>query len=560
MFHQSKSIGLLALLTIVFYVRTSPVDAKDHFLTIGGGYSPTGNQVSLEKNVVFLQSVLAEKRPDQPAHDIFFADGDDSAPDVQYRDPTFRETCPLARRMMAEILGDADEMDLRYRNHQIANVRGPAELSGIRRRMRQIAADLKSGDRLLIYATGHGGAADNPAEYRYNENRDSRDRVEAPYNHYDTSLYVWDHESVSASEFAGWLDQVPQDVGVVLVMVQCYAGGFAHAIFREANSDLGLAPHARCGFFAQMHDRGAAGCTPDIKEADYQEYSSFFWAALAGRTRTGDSVTAVDLNGDGQVSFLEAHAHAVIESDTIDVPVMTSGELLRTYSQSAKVKNDAEGNGENPLGRIIGMFGRTDGTAASGKAIVELKGPLKALVERARPDQRAVVERLTAKLELGVQPSVESIRRKLEDVHGKTMVANAKLQAATSTYSNLHERVQERVREIWPELNHDFAPLAMELTSDRADEFVATVRGKTSYDALVRARELQRQASEERLRLERTEAKLQRLLRACEDIILAANLPSIAPAEIVTRYEKLVALESGTLTEAPTTETRKQNE
>ena len=75
--------------------------AKDYFLTIGGGYNPTGNQVSLEKNVIFMQSVLAEQRPDHPPHDIFFADGDDAERDVHYRDPDFEKTCPPARRSFA---------------------------------------------------------------------------------------------------------------------------------------------------------------------------------------------------------------------------------------------------------------------------------------------------------------------------------------------------------------------------------------------------------------------------------------------------------------------------
>ena len=92
-----------------------------------------------------------------------------------------------------------------------------------------------------------------------------------------------------ASEFSDWLSDFRPDVNVVLVMVQCHSGGFAHTIFEQANASQALALHARCGFFSQVHDRAAAGCTPDVDEADYQEYSSFFWAALAGRTRAGAS-------------------------------------------------------------------------------------------------------------------------------------------------------------------------------------------------------------------------------------------------------------------------------
>ena len=119
-------------------------------------------------------------------------------------------------------------------------------------------------------------------------------------------------------------------------MVQCYAGGFAHTIFDKADANAGLSTSDRCGFFAQVHDRGAAGCTPDANDADYEEYSSYFWVALAGKSRVGKAVDTADYDKNGQVSFAEAHAYAMIESDTIDVPVRTSGVLLRQYSELGK--------------------------------------------------------------------------------------------------------------------------------------------------------------------------------------------------------------------------------
>src|SRR5262245_13740911 len=35
---------------------------KDFFLTIGGGYSRSGNQASLEKNVLFFERLLSEQK------------------------------------------------------------------------------------------------------------------------------------------------------------------------------------------------------------------------------------------------------------------------------------------------------------------------------------------------------------------------------------------------------------------------------------------------------------------------------------------------------------------
>ncbi|MEX2169357.1 MAG: hypothetical protein WD851_08600 [Pirellulales bacterium] len=533
------------------------LQAADYFLTVGGGYGPAGNQVSLERNVIFQQGVLAEKRPDKPVHDVFFSDGDNELPDLQYRDPEFEKTCPRAQRMMAELLGDPNSMDLVYRNHEIADIRGAAAPNAIRRRLRDLSREVKSGDRLIIYATGHGGAADQYQSYEYESDEsdptpwsDDEETSEQEYNHYDTSLYFWDGESITASEFTHWLNRLPKDVTVVLVMVQCYSGGFAHTIFHEADADLGLAAHARCGFFSQVHDRAAAGCTPEVNEADYQEYSSFFWAALAGRTRTGEPITAADYDENGVVSFSEAHAYAVIESDTIDVPVRTSDALLRKYSQSDKKRKKSEGDDEaasSPFGRL---FGGLSGAADSDEPqeLLEFSGTIDKLVEIARPDQRAILEQLPAKLELKGNPTIEIIQLKLTQVTAKGTAAGAKLAMASSAYANALERVQEDLRGTWPELETANSPLLMALASDRADEFIAHVEGLGTYESLCAARERVEKLSDEQQGLLHQEAKFQRLLRTAENVVLAANLARIAPEEIVDRYEQMVSLEEGALT------------
>jgi hypothetical protein len=552
--HRYHLCGLLAA-AVCWTGAASAVSGKDYFLTIGGGYNPTGNQVSLEKNVLFLQSVLAEKRPDRPTHDIFFADGNDEARDVHYRDPDFEANCPPARRIMAELFGDADSMDYIYRNHEIKGVAGPAERGLLGTRFRELAQQVRPGDRLIIYATGHGGPASGPP-------RGGRRRGggRAPTNPYNTTLHLWNDQAVSASEFADWLGRLPRDVPVVLVMVQCHAGGFAHTIFEQATSGMGLAPHARCGFFSQVYDRAAAGCTPDVDEADYQEYSSFFWAALAGRTRTGAAVAGVDYDGNGEVSFAEAHAYAVLASDTIDIPVRTSDALLREYSRAEGVSTGSAA--AEAAGGRRGRRGR-GGAAARGPAaepaevvrtdvqpvadLMSLSGPIARLAEIARPDVRAVLEQLPLRVGLARDSSIDDLRRRLADVEAEIENTSGERDAASRRYSRQLATAQEEVRRIWPELHSDYAPLAVALASERADEFVARVTALDSYRQCVAARQAEQQASEARLNAERMEAKLQRLLRTCEDVVLAANLPKVATPEIVARFEQLTALESGTL-------------
>jgi hypothetical protein len=504
---------LIAVMSLVAasWLGNSPAGvAKDYFLTIGGGYDVTGNQLSLEKNVLFQQAILAERRPDNPPREIWFADGDDPHPDLQCRDPKFEENTPLARRLLAEVLGDADDMDLVYRNNEVKTAKGPAELKQVKQRFALLAKEAKAEDRVIIYVAAHGGRARRAGR---RENRES--------NSYNTTLYFWNTEQLTASEFESWLDEFPRETQVVLVMVQCYAGGFAHTIFERAKADAGLSDHARCGFFAQRHDRAAAGCTPDANEADYEEYSSYFWGALAGKTRDGAAVGNADYDGDGQVSFAEAHAFAMIESDTIDVPVRTAGAFLRQYSAMV-----APGKGEG----------------------AELKGPLEMLAGYCRPDQAAILNQLPVKLGLGPQPTVEAAQTKLRETRDKLAASDEKLDSATRARRTALKNVREDIYRTWPELHAQYAPLAIELATARADEFVRHVQKLPVYSTLLYAKKREKELSDASLQLEREKARCERLIETCEEAVLTKNLPLVAKPAIVDRYEQLLAMEEGSLT------------
>ena len=52
----------------------------------------------------------------------------------------------------------------------------------------------------------------------------------------------------------------------------CFSGGFADVIYEGCDPGKGLAKANRCGFFATVSDRVAAGCTSDVDEENYREY------------------------------------------------------------------------------------------------------------------------------------------------------------------------------------------------------------------------------------------------------------------------------------------------
>jgi len=524
-------IGTAFVVAVYYAVSSYPAVAKDYFFTIGGGYDVTGNQLSLEKNVLFQQSVLAAQRPDNPPREIWFADGSDPHPDVQCRDPKFEENCPLARRLLAEVLGDPDEMDFVYRNNEVKSAKGPAQLQRVKQRFAVLAKEAKAGDRVIIYVAAHGGRA----------RRAGRREGRGESNPYNTTLYFWNTEQLSASEFASWLDEFPRETQIVLVMVQCYAGGFAHTIFERAKADAGLSDHARCGFFAQRHDRAAAGCTPDADEADYEEYSSYFWGALARKSRGGDALASADYDGNGQVSFAEAHAYAMIECNTIDVPVRTTGAFLRQFSQMGK-----------PAKRTAAAGSSKDDDKSVEAEYAELSGPLSQLAVGCRPDQVAILTQLPLKVGLGSQPTVETVQKHLRETRDKLAASDEKLDSATRTRRTALKNVRSEIYRTWPELHAEYAPLAIELATDRADEFVRHVQRLPDYGALNDAKKREVALSKASLQLERDKACCERLIETCEEAVLAKNLALVAKPEIVTRYTELLAMEEGSLTEPAT--------
>jgi len=533
------------------------VHARDYFLTIGGGYDPTGNQISIEENVQTFQRLLAKSRPDAPAHDVYFADGDDPARDLQYRDAQL-ET-PIARKLMALIIGNPSEVGICYRDHAVEALAGPAERDSIERRLAQLGRELQAGDRLIIYVTGHGESAsgdDSERGYDYRYDDDSQQWVaksksqDAPRDDsaaYDVSFHLWDNDPVSTREFTRWLDKISPEVDVVIVMVQCYSGGFAHYIFRNADPALGLSPARRAGFFAQVHDRPAAGCTPDAQETDLGEYSKSFLAALAGATRDGTPVTTADYDGDGRVSFAEAHAYAVIESETIDIPVRASETLLRQFSrlpESDKQDSDQDDAAQPPPSALSRLFGLSSGKKTPAPSdTVQAAGSLAALAEIAPADQRAILEQLAKKLKLKPDATVEQVRQGLDVAKTALATAAGLARLAERKADDALADLRDDVYLQWPELIAGYTPLASELTGARADEFVESVEALASYDAYQACRRRQDDLDEKLDAAQKTEAAWQRLLRTAETASLARNLEKSAPAEIVERYRTQLAIE-----------------
>lgn len=241
---------------------------------------------------------------------MLFADGDDPGLDLQLEEPD-----PLRHRRLYALglyrgVEGAHEAVLRYRDHEL----GATERADLANVKRTLLADAERAHAptpappLLLYVTDHG--------------LEERDRS-------NNTILLWNDERLSVRELGTLLDTEPPTRRVVTVMAQCFSGSFASLVHVAGDPKNPLAPHDRCGFFAAPKDRPAAGCSPRSDESLYDDYTTRFFAALAGQTRTGTKAPPADLDGDGVITLEEAHYAASILEDTMDVPVSTSEELLR---------------------------------------------------------------------------------------------------------------------------------------------------------------------------------------------------------------------------------------
>jgi hypothetical protein len=263
--------------------------SQPNFLVMGGGGAPSYNEIALEKNVLYFQRTLQALGLDLAAVSTFFANGTDGQPTVRYLE---------GRKELFKV-------------PEIPQLAGASTLSNFQNWIQQT---VEAGDRrpVFFYFTGHGYR--NPRDVNNN------------------AMILWGEELLSVRELANSLDQLPQTTPVVTMMSQCYAGAFANFIYEDGDPRQSVALQTRCGFFATIKTRPSVGCTPEVNEADYRDYSSSFFAGLSGRDRTGRTMPSADYNRDSKVSYAEAHAFAKVDEQSTDLPVSTLEVWLQEKS------------------------------------------------------------------------------------------------------------------------------------------------------------------------------------------------------------------------------------
>ena len=503
------STFILALLLPAGFIHASTPDkagGKSHsnpFLTIGGGSSPTGNQVSLEKNILYLQRMLKDLDLAEAPHAIYFADGNDKGRDLQFMDPKFR--IPKINQILAGLTGSTKGLTNQYRTNEI-KANGPSKADIVSKWFDQEGKKLTKDDHLMLYFTGHGGKGEK----------------KKPFN---TVMYLWQDRNFRVAEFVKELDKLNKDVPVTIVMVQCYSGGFANLIFKEGDTSKGLSDHTRAGFYSTTHTRVAAGCTPDIREENYREYSTYFWEALYGQTRLGKKVRKPDYNKDGKTSMAEAHAYTIIRSTTIDIPVKTSDVFLRHFSRTKQPEK-----GEKVDGLITPETDFNTLFKAAGKC------------------EKAVLRSLSSKLELKDKNRAAETRALIKKIDAEKKKFNDEKKKLNDERNKIKSVLSKLIKKDWPEVSNAYHPTVRKmLRKDEAEKIIKLVEGHKDHKRFDELGKKIKDLSTKVTDQDRRWVKCQRLLRTLENVALEANLPKFAKPGIVERYEKLLAAEADTL-------------
>jgi hypothetical protein len=236
----------------------------------------------------------------------------------------------------------------------------------------------------------------------------------------------------------------------------------------------------------------AAGCTPDINEADYQDFTGYFMGALSGRDRLGNAVNGADYDGDGRVSMDEAFCYALIHDPTIDVPVCTSDAFVR----------DREPLSDDQVFQTRFTRVRSWATPAQRAALDAL-----AAGEKAQPGVSLAADQ-------GSQPPDIDLARLCRQITtgGPTARRAAEMRAmwrAQSAYDSLHETLRSRLLNRWPALKSPDDP-GYERARQEAIEYLSESgaidrldKASTAVDRAASSMEDEEVALSRRLRLMR---------------------------------------------------------
>jgi thiol-disulfide isomerase/thioredoxin len=270
-----------------------------HVLLINGGGTAAQNYQSHLLHVRQLLDLIGRAGVPPDRISVLSADGADPTPDLAVRelevDPDF--WLLQGTRVEAKLREPIVYEDSRVPGWELEHA-SERRIEGWFEKARH---DLHAGDTLLVYVTDHGS-------------KDDKDPRNA------NSITLWMGDALTVAELRKLTKRLRPGVRVVMLMSQCFSGGFAHV-------PLGDGPPTGnvCGYFSSTPDRMAYGCYPENRGVDNVGHSFLFFETLA---------TTPDL--------AVAHRETLVTDATPDVPLRTSDVYLDEVLDRAAKKAERE--------------------------------------------------------------------------------------------------------------------------------------------------------------------------------------------------------------------------
>lgn len=465
----ASSFALFVPASAPSQTATFPASKWNRVLIVSGGPDARNNQYAIESNARYVAALTRNAKWRR----VLFADGSASK--------TISTIVENQKTRAGAVVSwiwdlDAPQSSTELKAPTLSPINGAATPDSIVQNIAEFGATKDAGAAQLVYFTGHGSPG---------QNRRGRED-------YANTIYAAWGDDFSTRQLARALQASKSSAPLVLVMVQCHGGGFANTMFLGGDPTQPIWNRDFCGFFASVAERMAAGCTSQVNERDYQDFTTHFFAALSGTSRDGRPISGADYDHDGRVGLDEAYAYAQINDDSIDVPLSTSEAFLRFA-----------------LGRE---------RDASWQ-----KTSFSRLQKDASPSQLAVLNELSAKLGLSgedrliaAQKRFDTLQEKSEEDKPNGWVAPQGMDEAA--FNAAYDRLEKMINTHHPQ----FASLRGAARKRAIEDATTLVSARTDDLSVVYRAYVQSTANEDGRDVE--EARLLRFLRVGRSIILAKRL------------------------------------
>ena len=428
--------------------------------------------------------------------------GSDDEPDVLVEAP--RGHGDKTMEPLARVYGEEKQNRESYLKHTIPGVIGNTQADNLKAGLQDIFKSLHSGDTLFfIYLIalmipfaiyqGHGG-------YDHSGQRNN-------------TLKVWHDTRLRVSDLNNLFNKVSPGVKIVFFFPQCFSGAFADLMYENPAKRAGLNKQNRCGFLSQRYDRPAEGCTASINSSDYRDYSTYFFAALDGETRNGEPLAGnPDANGDGVVTFREAHLYALKYGDSTDLSRSTSEIFLERWKPWYAWWVATRKPGDDDYSKVAKVLEKRTG----------LENEIESFFQHPLAQRRAEIQRQMIKL--------EQEQERLE-----------------SEEKGLQKKIRYSIEDRWPQLGYPHTNNYLKLMQRQRDVVNRVVRMNPHFQQLAIAQTRLVSIENELLSLKRKDVQLEKLKRMRKLSRISSLFERSANARDRGAYERLLTCEQSVL-------------